>query len=307
MAIRVLIADNDLGDSRLETTILETAIGAEVHVASCRSEDDVLAAVDDVRPEALIVQWAPITERVLEAAAELAVISRVGIGTDMIDVSAATSRGIPVMNVPHYCTEEVATHAVALGLSLWRRLPQFDRELRDGRWNAASSAPLVRRLSESTVGLIGLGRIGRLVATAYAALGATVLAHDPLAGDDPYRRVSLDELADKSDLISLHAPLLPATHHVVDAEFLERCVRTPVIVNTSRGQLIDQPALVAALESGRIAGAGLDVFDAEPLPADDPIRRAPDTILTPHASWCSVSALPELRREAAMNIVRHFS
>lgn len=306
VTLRILITDNDLGDSDLETTVLRAHLDADVTVAICRTEDEVVAAVESSRPDALIVQWAPITAKVIDAAPELKVISRIGIGIDMIDVVATEARGIRVMNVPHYCTEEVATHAVSLGLALWRHLPQLDACVRAGRWDAAVHAPRIRRLSESTVGLLGMGRIGALVATAFAGWGARVIVCDPVQGDDGYERVSLEELAAEAHLISLHAPLVADTHHVIGREFIASCARSPIIVNTSRGPLIDTTALADALVDGTVGGAGLDVFEAEPLAKEDRLRSTPNTLLTPHAAWCSDHALPELRRQAAENIVRYF-
>lgn len=304
MTWRVLITDNDLGDSALEREILERELGAQVHVAHCATEAEVLEAVNRIRPHALLVQWAPITARVLNAAQpELVAIARFGIGIDMIDTAAARDHGVTVDNVPDYCIEEVATHSVALALALWRRLPALDAELRDGQWAATAHAPEIRRLSQSTVGLIGLGRIGSRVAAAFDALGARVIVSDPIAGEDPYPRVGLAALAAEADLVLLHAPLVPATRHIVGRDLLAQFRRRPIIVNTSRGGLIDTEALVEALTSGQIAGAGLDVFEEEPLAADHPIRTAPNTLITAHAAWASDAALPELRERTARAVV----
>lgn len=303
----VLLTDNDLGDRRLETQLLEETLDANVILADCVSEEDVIAAVESCTPDAIVTQWAPITGRVLDAAPGCRLVSRIGIGVDMIDLAAASDRGVAVKNVPHYCTEEVATHAVALSLALWRRLPQLDAELRGGTWNAAASAPHVSRLSDSTVGIIGGGRIGMLVARAFEVWGADVVVVDPMQGADSYPRVSLAEVAERCQIISMHAPLVDETYHVVDREFLEALQHRPVLVNTSRGGLIDLDAVVDALATGRLRGAGLDVFEVEPLAADHPIRGARNALLTPHAAWCSEAALPELRREAIMNVVRAFA
>jgi D-3-phosphoglycerate dehydrogenase len=309
--IRVLITDNDLGDPNWERTLLTEGLAArgieaEVHVAGVRREEDVVAAAARVRPHAIVVQWAPVTDAVLEAAPECTVVSRVGIGVDMIDLAAAAARGVSVRNVPHYCTEEVATHAVALGLALWRRLPQLDADLRGGSWAAAESAARIRRLSQATVGLIGVGRIGLLVAKAFSAWGATVVVVDPAPVDLGYPVVDLAELAERADLISLHCPLTEQTADIVDANFLRTLARRPVLVNTSRGGLVDSAAVVRALHDGTLSGAGLDVFPTEPLDADDPLFSAPNTLLTPHAAWCSEAALPDLRRGAVENVVAHF-
>ena len=306
MDVRVLITDNDLGDSGFEVELLRRSLDAQVFVRSCRTEADVLEAVAEVNPHAMIVQWAPVTGAVLDAAPACRLVSRVGIGLDMVDLTAAEARRVIVRNVPHYCTEEAATHAVALGLSLWRRLPAFDGGVRGGEWNASATAGQIMRLSTATVGLIGMGRIGRLVADAYAVWGARVIVHDPVHGDDPYDRVSLDVIAAESDLISLHAPLLAETHHIVDGGFLSGTRRRPYLVNVSRGELVDTVSVAEALTENRLAGAGIDVFEVEPLAVEHPLRHAPNTILTPHAAWCSADALPELRRGAVMNVVEAF-
>jgi phosphoglycerate dehydrogenase-like enzyme len=310
--IRVLITDNDLGDTAWERALLTEGFAAhglatEVHVADVRREEDVVAAAARIRPHAIVVQWAPVTDAVLEAAPECTVVSRVGIGIDMIDLAAAAARGVTVRNVPHYCTEEVATHAVALGLALWRRLPQLDADLRGGTWAAAASAPHIRRLSQATVGLIGVGRIGLLVAKAFSAWGAEVVVVDPAPVDLGYPVVDLAELAERADLVSLHCPLTEQTENIVDGDLLGRLARRPILVNTSRGGLADSAAVAAALHDGTLSGAGLDVFPTEPLSVDDPLLSAPNTLLTPHAAWCSEAALPDLRRGAVDNVVAHLT
>jgi D-3-phosphoglycerate dehydrogenase len=307
MGPRILITDNDLGDSSLEVDILRTSLEAQVEVRLCRTEEEVLAAVLETDPEAIIVQWAPITRRVLEAAPACKVISRIGIGTDMIDSAAAAALGIPVVNVPHYCTEEVATHAVAMIFALNRRLLQLDESVRAGIWAATSHAPEIQQISSLTLGLIGMGRIGRLVAEALAVWGVRVIVADPIAGHDPYERVSLGKLAAESDIISLHAPLVAETRHIVDASLVSLMRQRPTLINVSRGGLVDTHAVVAALADGRLSGAGLDVFETEPLDLHHQLLSVPNTILTPHAAWCSSSALPELRRQAALNVVRSFT
>ena len=299
----VLLTDNDLGDRRLETDLLVSALDAEVIAADCSTEDDVLQQVLATRPDAIITQWAPITRRVLEAATQCRIVSRVGIGIDMIDVDAAADLGVEVRNVPHYCTEEVATHAVAMAMALWRRLPQFDADLRSGNWNAAAGASSISRLSDATIGIVGGGRIGMMVARAFEVWGARIVVVDPVVGEDGYARVSKDELAATADVISLHAPLVPQTRHFIDASFIARAEKRPIIVNTSRGGLIDIDAVVEALHAGSLRAVGLDVFEPEPLALDHPIRRAPNALLAPHAAWCSDAALPELRRGAVMNVV----
>ncbi|MBY6060989.1 C-terminal binding protein [Microbacterium esteraromaticum] len=300
----ILLTDSDLGDRSLEAGWLRDELDAEVVIANCRTPEEVVAAVREHRPHAIITQWAPVNAEAIEAARDSCrVISRLGIGIDMVDLAAAAAAGIPVRNVPHYCTEEVASHAVALALALWRRLPQLDAQVRSGGWNAAAHAGDIGRLSSATVGLIGCGRIGLLVARAFEALGSKIVVVDPAPANDGYERVSLRELADRADIISLHAPLTESTRHIVDEAFLMSLSRRPVLVNTSRGPLIDVPAAVRAVEQGRLRGLGLDVFEVEPLPADDPVRSARNTLLAPHAAWCSTEALPDLRRGAVQNAI----
>lgn len=300
----VLLTDSDLGDRELEVGWLVEALGAEVVVADCTTADDVLREVEKHHPDAIVTQWAPIDAAAIAAASGTCrIISRIGIGVDMIDLAAAAEAGIPVRNVPYYCTEEVATHAVAMALALWRRLPQLDAEVRAGIWNAAAHAEHINRLSSATVGLIGGGRIGQLVAKAFEAWGATIIIVDPAPPSDHYERVTLDELARRADIISLHAPLMESTRHLVGRDFLASLERHPVIVNTSRGALIDVEAAVDAVNSGLVRGLGLDVFEEEPLAAAHSVRDAKNTLLAPHAAWCSHEALPDLRRGAIDNVV----
>jgi D-3-phosphoglycerate dehydrogenase len=234
------------------------------------------------------------------------IVSRIGIGMDMIDLDAAAKAGIPVKNVPHYCTEEVATHAISLGLALWRKLPQLDAEMRSGKWAAASHASSIKKVSESTIGLVGTGRIGSLVGKYFSAFGARVIAFDPYAKGHGFESVELTQIAKESDLISLHCPLTSENKYLINDSFLASTTKKPILINTSRGGLIDPSAVDKALKSGVLAGAGLDVYEVEPLPMDDILRSSPNALLTPHSSWCSIQALPELRKEAVMNVVNFY-
>lgn len=300
----VLLTDSDLGDRRLEAEWLRSALEVDVVIENCRTEAEVLGAVRRHRPAAIICQWAPISAAVIEAAADCCrVISRCGIGLDTVDVDAATAVGIQVRNVPTYCIEEVASHAVGLGLNLWRRVARLDAELRAGVWEPARHASMIKRLSSSTVGLVGCGRIGTAVGRAFAAWGTTIIATDPVGVPDGFEPVGLGELAARSDLISLHVPLSRDTRHIIGTDFIARTRRRPIIVNTSRGGLIDENAAATGIREGRLSGLGLDVYSDEPLPATSPLRELPNTVLTPHAAWCSAEALPDLRRGAVANVI----
>ena len=304
--MKILITDNDLSDGALEINLLKQYLNAEVLIAQCKSEDDVIKSLSEFNPDAVIVQWAPVKAKAILLMSNVKIISRLGIGMDMIDLEAAAQAGIPVKNVPHYCTEEVATHALSLALSLWRKLPQLDAEMRSGKWAAASHANTIKQLSKSTIGLIGTGRIGSLVGKYFTGFGAKVIAFDPYASGHGFESVELAKISAESDLISLHCPLTSENKHLINDEFLASTSKKPILINTSRGGLIDPAAVDRALKSGVLAGAGLDVYEVEPLPMDDILRSSPNTILTPHSSWCSVQALPELRKEAVMNVVNFY-
>jgi D-3-phosphoglycerate dehydrogenase len=293
----VVITDSDLPSTGVEESLLEAA-GIDVERAACRSSADVAAAGADA--DALIVQWAPVDDAALAQMPRLRFISRLGVGYDMIDVDAAAARGVAVANTPDYCIEEVVAHALALVLACTRGIVAADRQVRDGGWAVGELAPPVRRPSQVTLGVLGLGRIGSLVVAQAEALGFRVLAHDPA---HPDRSVPLDDLLAAADVLTLHLPLTALTHHVIDADALARLPAGAIVVNTSRGPLIDEAALVAALRSGHLAGAALDVYEHEPLAAASPLRELPGVILSPHAAWYSPQALTDLPRLATQQVL----
>jgi D-3-phosphoglycerate dehydrogenase len=232
---------------------------------------------------------------------EARLIVRAGIGYDLIDVAAATARGIWVANVPDYCADEVADHAVLLLLACARRLDALGQAWRDaGRWLAYDRLPPVRRPSEQVVGIVGMGRIGERVAARARGFGWTVIGQDAVLSPDDIRArgaepVSLDELFERADAITLHCPLTTETHHLVDAARLANTRPGVVIVNTSRGGLIDIEALDAALTSGHVAAAGLDVLEDEPtVDLGQPVLAHPAVIATGHTAWYSLDARREL-------------
>jgi D-3-phosphoglycerate dehydrogenase len=301
----VVITDSDLPRDGADVAILEAA-GLRVQRAACRTAEDVVAAAQEA--SALIVQWAPITAAALDGLPACRFVSRLGIGYDMIDVAAATQRGVAVANTPDYCVEEVAAHTVALVLALGRRVVTLDAAVRAGRWAVVADAPGALRPSRATLAVVGFGRIGSLTAAHAAALGFRVVVHDPhvpaatvrAAGHEP---LALAEALAIADVVSLHVPLTAQTRHLLDADALAQMQPGALLVNTCRGGLIDEAALARALHDGRLAGAGLDVFEEEPLPADSPLRDAPNLVLTPHAAWYSPASLQELPRRAARQVV----
>ncbi len=218
---------------------------------------------------------------------DLRVLSRMGIGYDNVDVDAADAAGVVVCNAPDAPTVSTAEHALALMLAVCRELPIMADRCREGL--GTPPAPTALELDGSTLGLVGYGRIGRRVGAAAAALGMRVIVSDPAisAGDDdlgPVEAVGLDAVIESSDVISLHAPAVPATHHLIGPATLPRMRRGVRIVNCARGSLVDQDALLAALDDGQVAGAGLDVTEPEPLPVDHPLLHRSDVIVTPHTA-----------------------
>lgn len=303
MPVRVLITDADYPDVDIERSILEAA-GCEVVVAQCRTAEDVIRA--GAGATALLVQYAPITRSVFEALPDVRLVSRYGVGVDSIDLEAAREAGVWVANVPDYGTREVATHALAMILSLIRHLPFYDRDVRAGRWHYLSTGPL-HRPTTLTLGIIGLGNIGRLVASLARPLFGHVVGYDPYLAPhlwpEGVERVTLEEVFRRSHVLSLHLPLTQETYHFVNRERLALLPRSSYLVNTSRGAIVDVDALLAALDAGHLAGAAFDVLPEEPPPANHPILRHPRVLLTPHAAFYSVEAEQELRRKAAENIV----
>lgn len=284
--------------------------GAQLEEASCKSEADVVAAASGTH--VLIVQFAKVTRAAIEKLAPGAAIVRYGIGLDNIDLEAARDRGIKVAYVPDYATGEVADHTAALILTALRKILPLDRSVRAGKWDAVGVARPVPSFSESIVGFLGFGRIGREVFARLKPFGFSAIVADPYA--DPAAlavasatAVDLETLFSKSDVITLHAPLSPATHRIVNAQRLARMKSTAFIVNTARGGLIDADELEAAISKGLIAGAALDVFEEEPLPPSSGLRRLANIILTPHAAWYSTKAIERLQALAADEIDRHLS
>jgi D-3-phosphoglycerate dehydrogenase / 2-oxoglutarate reductase len=301
----VVITDCDHPDVEPERAVFGEA-GVEVRLEQCTSGEDVIAVAADA--DALIVQYAPIGDEVLDALERCRGVVRYGVGVDTIDVEAATRRGVWVVNVPDYGTEEVSDHAVALLLSLLRGVVALDRSVRDGRWDESAARPL-HRLSTRTVGVVGCGRIGAAFARKARGLGLPVQAHDPAGVPGELRaagvqETSLEELIETSDAVSLHLPLGPDSEHLIDAGALERMRRGAYLINTSRGGLVDSGALLSALQAGRIAGAALDVLESEPPAAGDALVNHERVIVTPHAAWYSEESSKTLKSEVAREAIR---
>ena len=301
--MKVLITDYDGPDTQIEQRLLHDA-GIECLVGNCRTEQDVIAASEGCF--GLLVQYAEVGAKVFTARPEIRICSRYGAGTDTIDSAAAMRHGVWVANSPDYGIGEVATHALAMTLSLLRHLPWYDRDIRQGTWGHMSAGKL-RRVGNLTLGILGLGRIGKRMAYLARNCFKRVIACDPyiIDGDFPayVERVSLEQLFSQSDAISLHVPLTQETRGIVNAGLLKLMKPESYVVNTSRGAVVNIDDLVDALNSCRLDGAALDVLPVEPPPAGSPLLQHPRVILTPHTAFYSDESEIEMRRKTAQNLV----
>ncbi|WP_148883825.1 hydroxyacid dehydrogenase [Thermococcus aciditolerans] len=266
--------------------------GFEIVYEEYPDEARLLELVGDV--EAIVVRSKPkVTRKVIEAAPKLKVIGRAGVGLDNIDLEAAKERGIKVVNSPGASSRSVAELAVALMFNVARKVAFADRKMREGTW--AKKQAMGIELEGKTIGVVGFGRIGYEVAKIARALGMNVLLYDPYPNEERAREVggtfaSLEDLLRESDVVTLHVPLIEATHHLINEERLRLMKPTAILINAARGAVVDTEALVKALQEGWIAGAGLDVFEEEPLPADHPLTKLDNVVLTPHIGASTVEA-----------------
>lgn len=300
--LRVLLTDRAWPDTKIERQILEAA-GAELIEAPSTDEKTLIELARDA--DAIATNWAKVTEAVIRSATKCRIVARLGIGLDNIAVSTATELGIPVTNCPDYCVSEVSDHALGLLLACARRIGFFHLRTKRGEYDLGAATPM-RRLSEQTVGLIGLGNTAQELVPKLRALGLTILSHTPSGSDHGTgcKMVSLQELCEQSDYISIHAPLLPETRHLIDAERLRLMKPTAYIINTSRGGLVDAAALWEALQKNAIAGAALDVFEPEPPDLAQPLYQDERVITTPHAAFVSLESLDEMRTQAMNQVVQ---
>ena len=271
--------------------------------------DDIVAVAKDA--DAILVTYAKLTRDVLMQLTRCRAIGRFGLGVDNIDLPTAKEKGIAVNYVPDYCIREVSDHAMALLLALIRKIPLSNKLVQSGRWEMPSVVP-IRRIEGTVLGLIGFGHIPRLVAPKAQAFGMKVISYDPFAKPDVFKAagvegVDLDTLLKTSDYVSVHAPLLPATRGMLNAATFSKMKKGAYVVNTARGPLIDEPDLIAALDSGQVGGAGLDVVAAEPLAKDSPLLGRDNVIISPHTAFYSIEALNELQTKCATDVARVLS
>ena len=270
-------------------------------------EADLIAKARDA--DALIIASSPVTREVLSALEGLQVVVRTGVGYDVIDVPAATELGVIVVNVPDIWVREVANHAMALLLAWNRKIATLDRQVKTGVWSAGIPGPHTGALHGETVGIVGLGNIGSAFARRAAAFELKVIAHDPYV--EPARfaalgveRVSLEELAARSDYVSIHTLLNAETRHLIGEAFFRRMKPTALLINTSRGPVVDEQALIRALQDKRLAGAALDVWEREPVAADHPLLGLDTVLATPHAAYFSSAAVAQVPRRCGEEVAR---
>lgn len=307
----VVITDFDFDDISVETEILEAA-GAKVIALQAKQEEDLF----DIAPccAAMINQYARIGRKTITRMKHCEVIARYGVGVDIVDVDTATERGILVTNVQNYCTEEVADHAIALWLTLARKLPDYDRATHAGIWQWQSGQP-VYRLRGRTMGVVSLGKIGQAIMTRAQAFGVTVIAYDPflpaeVAAKLGVELVSKADLLARSDYILMQAPMTPDTHHFLSDSEFAAMKPGAILVNTGRGPTVDNKALFRALSEGHLAAAGLDDPEEEPAkraswtPDDNPLFTLPNVLVTPHAAYYSEESILAARTIAATQVAK---
>jgi phosphoglycerate dehydrogenase-like enzyme len=301
---------NSCGDAALYALIREAAAGRCELITLERDED--AERVEKLKDAAaVIVASTPFTRQLIEAAPKLAFVHHQGVGYhDTVDTAALAERRIPLAITPGGTTVGVAEHTVMLILAMLRRLPFADAELRQGRFHINALRPVSRELRGRTVGLLGAGRIGRAVAERLKPFDVRLIYFDPVALPREIEhslgleRRSFDELLVEADILSLHLPLTAATRRAIDAAALARMKPGAYLVNTSRGGLVDEPALIAALRDGRLAGAALDVFDPEPPVAGNPLLAMPNVVLMPHVAAGTRDAFMEKMRFIFDNLER---
>ena len=284
-------------------------IDPELRVANSASADDILAVARDA--DAILVTYAKLPGDLLRQLRRCKAIGRFGLGVDNIDIAAAAELGITVTYVPDYCMQEVSDHAMALLLALARKVPQSNALVQAGRWDMPAVVP-IHRLAGHVLGLVGFGSIPRALTPKAKAFGLRVVAHDPYVPQHALaaagvESMSFDRLLEISDFVSIHAPLLPATRGLFNAEVFRKMKQGACLINTARGPLVDEDALLAALDSGRLAGAALDVVAVEPLPKGSRLIGRDNVVLTPHTGFYSVEALNELQTKCAADVARVLS
>ena len=306
MAKKVLVTDYVWPSVEPERAVLAEA-GADLIVAPDSGEDTLTSLARDV--DGILTCFAQVTDRVLREAERCVVVGRFGVGVDNIAVETATELGIAVTYVPDYCVDEVSDHVMALLLAWNRRIALFDRSVKSTGWDSVPLTMRMMRLRGKKLGIIGFGRIGRQVCSKALAFGFEVLAQDPYVSSDVAiqygaKMVEISTLLRESDFVTIHSPLIPATRNLIGAAELGMMKPTAFLINAARGPLIDEKALYDALKSGGIAGAGLDVLVESSPPADHPLFKLENVLVTPHVAFFSQEAVLELEERGAGEVAR---
>ena len=297
---QVIITDCDHGSIEEEKAEF-SQIGAELILAQVQGEKDLIRFCKDA--DGILNQYALLTRKVLESLPKCKVISRYGVGVDSVDLEAATDLGMIVANVPDYCMDEVANQTIAMILTLIRKTAFFDRKVKSGEWDFHSGIPIYRTKGK-TLGLIGCGRIGLEVAKRISAFGVKVMTFDPYLKKAPegIELKDFDTVLRESDFISIHCPLNDSTRHLIGEKEFKKMEKKPLLINTSRGPIVDEKALVQALGEGLLWGAGLDVLETEPPDSRNPMLKMDNVIFSPHVGFYSVESISELKRRTAKNV-----
>lgn len=282
------------------------AAGGVIRSVACRDTSERVAAARDA--SVLVVSQAAIPGELCAAARHLVGIVRTGIGLDTVDIPGATRHGVCVAHVPDFCYDEVADSTWTLLLAVMRKVLQADRQVRAGRWSPSALLPM-RRLQGQVLGLVGFGHIARKVTERGRAFGVRIIAADPYVDAGAMKqqgveKVSLEDLFSRADIISLHTPLTDETRALIGAHAFARMKPGAILINTSRGGVVDEAALIAALQSGRLGGAGLDVLQREPPVADNPLLRMENVVLTPHYASTTVEALEDLAQKVSRQVIQ---
>ena len=297
---QVVITDCDHGS--IEEEKEESGrVRAELILAQVQKEEDLIRACKEA--DGLLNQYALLTRKVLESLPKCKVISRYGVGVDSVDLKAATDLGIIVANVPDYCMDEVASQTVAMILTLTRKTAFFDRKVKSGEWDFHLGIPIYR-IKGKTLGLVGCGKIGLEVARRISAFGVKVMTFDPYLEKAPegIELKDFDTVLKESDFISIHCPLNDSTRHLIGEKEFKKMEKKPLLINTSRGPIVDERALIQALGEGLLSGAGLDVLEIEPPDSQSPLLKMENVVLSPHVGFYSVESISELKRRTARNV-----
>jgi D-3-phosphoglycerate dehydrogenase len=297
---KVVITDCDHGSIEEEKKEFGR-IGAELILAQIKEEKDLIRVCKDA--DGLLNQYALLTRKVLEKLPKCKVIGRYGVGIDSVNLKAATDLGIIVANVPDYCVDEVADQALSMILALIRKTVFFDQKVKSNEWDFRQGRP-IHRIKGKTLGLIGSGRIGLEVAKRISAFGVRVIAFDPYLQKTPngIELKDFDTVLKESDFISIHCPLNESTRHLLGEKEFQKMEKRPLVINTSRGPIIDEMALAQALTKGQVSGAGLDVLEKEPPDPQNPLLKMENVIIAPHISFYSEESISELKRRTAENV-----